>query len=455
MHKRIILLLSLLTSGLMAHAQYTINGRIDGGSGLKVKVGYYRGDKITVFDSAICNPAGEFRIIINENTGPRQMKLITRNHGVADFFFLQSDLNFSTHTQALSDSMAFDGSQPNTTLRAFVRYEQLHQHNMELLTALLDGYSKNTAFYEQVKKESIFRQIDFEATLNKAIIQNEDNLVGKYLLTRRMPRLDPSLDPDGRMELLRDHLLDVIPGGDSSLIYTHAYTRAAIQYLSLYGNPKYDKKTLETAFIEGIKRIMDKFQPYPVVYAHITEYLLDGFQSFGFENVVQFISERFNLEQCDSGNPGLAERIEILKKLAPGLEAPGIAGKDLNGNSVRLSDYRGKYVLIAFWASWCTHCNEIMPKIAEIYNQPGRSGWDVISVAVDTKPSEVKKMVSDNKYLWRTIADGKGWDTKPALDYGIAATPTFIFIGPDGKILSKPATFFEILEELDKNDLLR
>lgn len=455
MHKQTLILLAFIFTTLLGYPQYKITGKIEGGSGLKIKLGYYRGDKITVFDSAICNPAGEFRITINQNTGPRQMKLITRNHGAADFFYLQSDLTFSTHIRALSDSMTFADSPPNTTLRAFVKYELQHQRNMELLTALLDGYSKNTAFYEQARKESIFRQIDFEATINKAIIENQDNLAGKYLLTRRMPRLDPSLGPEGRMEFLREHFLNVLPDGDSSLIYTHAYTRAVIQYLSMYGNPKYDKKTLETAFIEGIKMIMDRFQPYPVVYAHVTEYLLDGFQSFGFENVVQFISERFSLEQCDSGNPGLAERIEILKKLAPGLEAPDISGKDIQGKPLRLSDYRGKYVLIAFWASWCPHCNEILPKISDLYKQEGRNGWQVISVAVDTKPAEVKKINEQHQYMWPTLADGKGWDTQPALDYGIAATPTFIFIGPDGKILSKPVTVFEIVEELGKYGLLQ
>jgi len=299
------------------------------------------------------------------------------------------------------------------------------------------------------------RPIDFEETINQLIVKHQDNLVSHILMTRSRPRLDPALPAKARTEFLHTHYFDGIAPNDTFLLFTPAYTRLVIEYLMIYSSPGSDKKELEMSLIEGLKVVMDKFQPYPAIYDMITEYLLDGFQTYGFENVVQWISERYTIERCDSGNPELARRAETLRNLAPGKPAPNITGSDINGKKINLSDYRGKYVLLAFWGSWCPHCSDLMPRIDQLLTDPEKNpGWELLGISIDTDIEAVKKAMKEKDYHFRNLADGKGWDSPAAISYGVAATPTFIFIDPDGNIVAKPSTLFEIIDLLQTYGLM-
>ncbi|HRC67740.1 MAG TPA: hypothetical protein PK976_07355, partial [Bacteroidales bacterium] len=72
--------------------------------------------------------------------------------------------------------------------------------------------------------------------------------------------------------------------------------------------------------------------------------------------------------------------------------------------------------------------------------------WEIIPVVIDTNLRAVEDSVRNNHYTWPVIADGKGWDTPPAIDYGINVTPAMFFIGPDLNIIAKPSDFSEVLD---------
>ncbi len=453
--KLFIIISITLTSYFFSQAQYAINGHIAEGAGNQFILAYFKGDRLQVVDSAICDPMGNFSINVPDNIPQALMRLITRNKGSLEFIYPRRNVTIHSHLSHLNDSLRFIDSEENTDLQNFWKYEAQHLKAMELLQTLLDEYPSSLPFYREVVKEYIFRQIDFEATINKMIIKHQDNLASHILMTRYRPRIDPALSANERTEFLRTHYFDRIPLNDTNLLYTPAYTRLVIEYLMLYTTPDLSKKELEMSLIEGLKVVMDKFQPYPTLYDMITEYLLDGFQTYGFENVVQWISERYVLERCESGNPDLVNRAETLRNLAPGKPAPTIQGIDSNGKQVSLNDYRGKYLLLAFWGSWCPHCAEIMPRIDQLLNDPQKNpGWDILGISIDTDLAAVRKTLKEKKYHFRNLADAKGWDSPVAIAYGVTATPTFIFIDPEGKIVAKPTTLFEILDLLKTYGLL-
>ncbi|MDK2909891.1 MAG: hypothetical protein PWR20_1458 [Bacteroidales bacterium] len=454
--RRLILALTLslaIIQGL--EAQYTISGQIVGGEGNKIKLAYFKGDRLQVFDSVICDATGKFSIRVPEHLPQAQMRLLTRNKGSLEFLYPRADVKFRTYLNHLEDSLVFMDSPENTDLRNFWKYEAQHLKALELLQPLLDEYPDNLPFYQEVVREYVMRQIDFEATINQLIIKHQNNLASHILMTRRRPRIDPGLSASERLNFIKDHYFDLTPLNDTNLIYTPAYTRLVIEYLMLYSTSGNDKKELEMSLIEGLKVVMDKFQPYPTIYDMITEYLLDGFQTYGFENVVQWISERYALERCESNNPELARRAETLRNLAPGKPAPDITGPDLNGKRISLSDYRGKYVLLAFWGSWCPHCSELMPRLDQLLTDPEKNPkWDILGISIDTEKEAVSKAIKEKDYHFRNIFDEKGWDTPAALAYGVTATPTFVFIDPEGIIIAKPSTFFEIIDLLQTYGLM-
>ncbi|MGC8865693.1 MAG: redoxin domain-containing protein [Bacteroidales bacterium] len=453
--KLLIICTTILSIVSTSIAQHTISGQIEGGAGNKVKLAYFKGDHLQVFDSALCDASGRFTIQVPPYLPQAQMRLLTRNRGSLEFLYPRQSVEIRSHLNYLEDSAKFVNSEVNIDLRNFWKYEAQHLKALELLQTLLDEYPDHLPFYQEVAREYIMRQIDFEATLNQLIVKNQNNLASHILMTRRRPRIDPSLTGKRRTEYLREHYFDNIPADDTSLIYTPAYTRLVIEYLMLYTNPGSDKKELEMSIIEGLKVVMDKFQPSPAIYDLITEYLLDGFQTYGFENVVQWLSERYATERCESGNPELARRAATLRNLAPGKPAPDISGIDMQGKKMSLADYRGKYVLLAFWGSWCPHCAEIMPRIDQLLTDPQKkAGWEMVGISIDTDVKAVRNAMKEKQFHFRNLADGKGWDSPAAQAYGVAATPTFIFIDPEGNIVAKPGTLFEIIDLLKTNGLL-
>lgn len=100
-----------------------------------------------------------------------------------------------------------------------VRYEKIK----ELLENMLDEYPHELPFYQEIIDEYNLRQIDYEATLNKIITENQENLAGKYLMTRRKPFVSPNLLGEERKNFLKQHFFDKISFDDKGLLYTNAY----------------------------------------------------------------------------------------------------------------------------------------------------------------------------------------------------------------------------------------
>lgn len=115
------------------------------------------------------------------------------------------------------------------------------------------------------------------------------------------------------------------------------------------------------------------------------------------------------------------------------LMAPDFILKDLQGNNVKLSDYKGKIVILNFWATWCGYCKDEMPEFSQ-YDKQLQQEKDAVILAIDSEESEakVKKFVSDNNIDLKVLLDVDGEVTKLYAPYGIQGFPTTFFINSDG-----------------------
>ncbi|QZE14468.1 AhpC/TSA family protein [Halosquirtibacter laminarini] len=142
----------------------------------------------------------------------------------------------------------------------------------------------------------------------------------------------------------------------------------------------------------------------------------------------------------------LSDKIAKEKKTAIGQKAPDFSVKDINGNTVTLASYKGKYVLLDFWASWCGPCRREAPNFVKIYNKYKDKNFDIFGISLDKEESKWKKGIEDMHFAWNHTCDFKVWKAEVARLYNVNSIPTCYLIGPDGVIIAKGI----VGEELDK-----
>ena len=135
----------------------------------------------------------------------------------------------------------------------------------------------------------------------------------------------------------------------------------------------------------------------------------------------------------------MTEKLETAKKTGVGKMAMDFTQNDTLGIPVSLSSFRGKYVLIDFWASWCGPCRQENPNVVKAFNAYNNKGFTVLGVSLDQPTAKDKwmKAIHDDKLTWTQVSDLKYWKNDVAVQYGIQAIPQNFLIDPQGKIVGK------------------
>lgn len=140
---------------------------------------------------------------------------------------------------------------------------------------------------------------------------------------------------------------------------------------------------------------------------------------------------------------------KVKSNLGPGRMAPEIAMKDPEGNIRKLSDLKGKIVMIDFWASWCRPCRMENPNVVKLYHRYHDKGFEIYSVSLDKSHNDWVKAIAQDGLVWPNhVSDLNGWTSSGGASYGITSVPSTVLIDRQGRIIAKNLRGAELANKL-------
>jgi thiol-disulfide isomerase/thioredoxin len=181
---------------------------------------------------------------------------------------------------------------------------------------------------------------------------------------------------------------------------------------------------------------------------------LEVYQNFSYDPDAAQLDSIYNNLALSIQNSHYGKKIkdvlDIAKKLAVGNAAPSFAQNNVSDKPISLASFKGKYVLVDFWASWCGPCRAENPNVVKVYQKYHPKGFDILGVSLDEKKDKWQEAIKKDNLNWMQVSDLQGWKNSVAVLYGVQGIPMNFLLNRDGKIIAKGLRGDDLEKKLDE-----
>jgi thiol-disulfide isomerase/thioredoxin len=315
------------------------------------------------------------------------------------------------------------------------------------LKALADYDAKNAPLLQNGDKASIARYHVNRIPLLRAIVEaskNEEEKLGynKQVVDSLISALRTGHYPEGRKPLE----LTIKKGGRLASYAAYSLIDAdfAIKNDDETANFVANQKKWMADLEEFLEKFPDSDEAAPVLFhlANANEFNAD--EAKAREQYGRLVKD-YAATEAGKKAAGALRRLDLTGKPL------SITGTGLQNDTVDSSRYRGKPVLIVFWASWATPVKQDLPELVKLYDKHRKDGLQIIGVNLDNDRAELGAFLKEHEISWPQIFEAGGMDSRLAVDYGIILLPSMFLIDSQGKVVNRNLrTSAEVARQLEK-----
>ncbi len=444
--------LLLIILNIPVLSQNTIEGTIQGYPHETLILLEYFGDEHRFADSVRTDGNGWFSFEMDASAEAGMYSLAIGNSPLFNIIYNHENIRLKFDLQAFS-MPEFIQSGENLVYFDYLFRSDSYFRKSDLLVDMLLAYPVRDDYWETTRSEFYRLQEEYRKYTNRLLAEYPESFAAHIIKSDRPLEIPDDYEWNDYLQFMRDHFLDETDFSDTLLLNTNVLTGKAIDYLGFYSGENIGKEQQESLFMQAVDTILYKAMDQPKVFDFLMQYLIDGFEMYGFDRVISHIAENYEpASSCvnEERKSELQKRVENLRNMAVGKTAPDIVIPGSDNTEFSLEDIDSELTLVVFWASWCPHCTAMLPELVKIYKDPAYPAFEVLAISLDTSAADYNRALAEYRLPWINYCELEGWDSRAAIDYNIYATPTMFLLDRKRSILARPVSIYDVKKALGK-----